>query len=185
MRLAQRMGSYHFKMNEMAAGHMDRVSAFYRIIENNVLMSLFWKVDIAEATRAKDRMWVNNGSIDWRFMNNIHGLAFRCLMDIFHAGRSRPGPINELLPPDKQVDFYFDNHSSKGAIIDAWEDYMVGRPDDVRGLYGATPRLEVRSGLLTVASGRLLGVVDKKILREVEACVRFWLVTLGRGEARR
>jgi hypothetical protein len=135
-------GKYHFKMSEMAAGHMDRVSAFYRIIEDNVLMSLFCKVDIVETTRAKDRMWAEYGSIDWRFINNTHGLAFRCLMDIFHVGRSRPGPINELLPPDKPVDFYFDNHSSKGAIIDAWEDYIAARSDSVRGLYGATPRFE-------------------------------------------
>ena len=43
-----RNGQFHFKMNEMAK-HMDRVRAFYRIIEKHVLLSVFWKVGIAEA----------------------------------------------------------------------------------------------------------------------------------------
>ena len=73
----------------------------------------------------------------------MHGLGFRALIDIFHTARIHGGDVaSQLLPLDKKVDFYFDRHSSKGAIIAAWEDYLSARSDEVRDLYGATPRFE-------------------------------------------
>lgn len=65
-------GSHHFKMKEMASlpERMERVRAFYKVIESHDLIGLSCKIDVSELARAKARVWVSGLAIDWGFINN-------------------------------------------------------------------------------------------------------------------
>jgi hypothetical protein len=141
-------GRYHFKMSEMAERHlMDRVPAFYDIIERHALCSLACKVDMTQLERAKERVWIPDTPIIWGFLDNPFLTCFRFLLDNFNQVRvSPPEPaqlfISRLTPPDRTIDFYFDEHSSKSAVISVWDEFVATRLEHARHLYGATPRFE-------------------------------------------
>jgi hypothetical protein len=141
-------GKYHFKMSEMAGLRLlHRVPAFYDIIERHVLCSLACKIDLIQLERAKERVWIEDTPIIWGFLDNPFLTCFRFLLDNFHQVRIAPPEgapqfISRLTPPDKVIDFYFDEHSSKSAIISVWDEFVATRLEHVRQLYGATPRFE-------------------------------------------
>jgi hypothetical protein len=130
---------YHFKMAEMAMTdeRMERVPAFFRIIENHILGYVSCKIDISELRNIRFRLQVPGTVIDWGMFGNPYLVAFRCLLDMFHLHRAKM----QLLSNEK-IDFYFDNQSEKGVIISMWDDYIARRPDETRQYYGATPRFE-------------------------------------------
>jgi hypothetical protein len=135
-------------MSEMAGLRLlHRVPAFYDIIERHVLCSLACKIDLIQLERAKERVWIEDTPIIWGFLDNPFLTCFRFLLDNFHQVRIAPPEgapqfISRLTPPDKVIDFYFDEHSSKSAIISVWDEFVATRLEHVRQLYGATPRFE-------------------------------------------
>jgi hypothetical protein len=133
-------GRYSFKMKEMAAlqERMDRVVAFYRVIEKHVLGLVSVKINIAELERAKSRIFVPNAIIEW---DKFHPymVAYRYLLDKFHIERPK---MTQAIPLNEKIDFYFDERAEKKVIISTWDDYVSKRPDAVRDFYGATPRFE-------------------------------------------
>src|ERR1051326_1301962 len=138
-----RLGRRRFKMKEMAWRRMSDVSAFYRIIEESVLMYISCTIHAQELKNAFYRLWVPGKTINWGDWTNPHFMCLRGLLDRFHADRiDHPDAekFAKLIPLGEQVTFYFDEHSSKNIIIKAWDEYIGNAPDKIRGLYGATPR---------------------------------------------
>jgi hypothetical protein len=132
-------GKYRFKMKEMAENdeRMARVPAFFRVIEDHIVGFISATIDASEVRRARDRLFVPNAAIDWDRYRSPWYFAFLCLMDKFHAERA---VLDELIPQDATVDFYFDERREKKSIIESWDDYLSLRP--FRSNYGATPRFE-------------------------------------------
>jgi hypothetical protein len=127
--------------NEMAVNEerMERVPAFYWIIEDHVLLALSCKINTTELRRARARIYVPNLKIDFDPFENPYFVAYRCLLDMFHNHRQK---IEKLIVPDQTVDFIFDNQTEKHAIKASWEGYINSRPDSIKSLYGAAPRFE-------------------------------------------
>ena len=138
-------GAYHFKMQEMAMNdeRMERVCAFFRIIENHVLGWVSAKINMNDLKRAMKRISVPNGrgwvAIDWGMYANPYFITFRALMDRLHLVRE---DMAEVIPVEEKIDFYFDNRTEKRAILEMWDNYIAARPHAIRNLYGATPRFE-------------------------------------------
>lgn len=134
-------GRHHFKMHEMAENpeRMERVQAFFRVIERHVLVSLSCKINLAELVRAKNRIFVPNLRIDWGFLDNPYMVTFRCLLEMFHKNREK---IRKVIPPDENIDFVFDRQSEAGAIHAAWNSYVDNRDEEVRHRFGGMPRFE-------------------------------------------
>ena len=134
-------GTYHFKMSEMASNQerMARVPAFFKIIEEHVLLSLSCTINLEQVRRAKERIWVPGAQINWDFVDNRYKFAFRCLLDNFHTHKS---VVELIIPLHEKVDFIFDDRTEKKAIIETWDLYMQARPPETRDLYGAAPRFE-------------------------------------------
>lgn len=145
-------GKFHFKMSEMAR-HMDRVRAFYNVIENHDLIEVWCKIDEGDIERAKARILIPGTEIDWAYFNRPFTLAYRCLLDVFHANRVKGATI---LPLSEKIDFIFDNHSEKKQILDAWDGYLAARPEAIRNWYGATPRFEDDQDFLPLQAADLI-----------------------------
>lgn len=145
-------GKLHFKMSEMAMNpeRMARVPAFYKVLEDHVLLSMSARMNLEDYERALERaeatthglassnprvkLIVSPGAPSKPFR-----ILYRGLMDTFHKNR---GTFADRLPLDQKVDFIFDNQSEKTAVINEWNDYIGARDDEIRGLYGAAPRFE-------------------------------------------
>ena len=134
-------GWYHFKMKEMAANadRMKRLPGFWWTIQKHVVVSLSCRINIEELRRARARIYVPGGQIDWGFWSNPYLAATRCLLDMFHNNRHK---IEKRIPVDQPVDFIFDEQTEKAVILEAWDRYIASRSVEIRALYGATPRFE-------------------------------------------
>ena len=133
--------NFHFKMSEMASSpeRMERVGAFFRVIENHNLKAISIKIDLKELRRAQQRIWILGKNINWGVFANPYVFTFRCLMDGFHAGRSN---FTSLIGENDRVDFILDQQSEKKIILSFWDDYIAARPEKEILLFGATPRFE-------------------------------------------
>jgi hypothetical protein len=138
-------GQYNFHMTEMAASpeRLSRVRAFYRVIEDNVALSVSFRINLHDFANAKARFramtepfGISFGFADW---DNPYYFSFRTFMDTFH---SRRGLFDKVIPLDETVDFYFDDKVEKSIIFNAWNDYQNTIPEQNRKYYGATPRFE-------------------------------------------
>lgn len=132
---------YYFKMAEMAAlpERKERVAAFYRVIEDHVLFSLSIHFKLSDFERAKRRIFVPGyKGVNWRSdaLANPHYFAFRSLLDMFH---SRKAEFANAVPIDQPVDFIFDDHTKKKALLGAWDEYIASRKPEIRGRYGEVP----------------------------------------------
>jgi hypothetical protein len=134
-------GSYRFKMSEMI-NHINRVPPFYHTIENHVIMSISIKIDLGDFARAKQRIWSDNAHIVWGPEHEPYWFACSMLLLQFHRSRYEQQLLADWLPLDKKVDFYFDNRSGSGTLLDSWEESVAEEPEEFRELYGARPRFE-------------------------------------------
>jgi hypothetical protein len=94
-----------FKMSEMAMldERMERVPAFYKVIERHDLIRLSCKINVADLERAKARISVqDNIPLHWGYIHNPYSMSFRCLMDMFHNYREK---LNPLFPVGQKIDF--------------------------------------------------------------------------------
>jgi len=133
-------GKQRFKMTEMAHD-MEKVPLFYDVIEKHVLLAVSCKINLLEFEKAKDRVWVEDSIIKWNFFHSPINLAYRALLDNFHSKLNKE-VMAKYLPLETKVDFYFDRHSASGELIDAWDEYIKTRPEDIQDFYGAMPRFE-------------------------------------------
>src|SRR5260221_7486854 len=112
-------GLFHFKMSEMAVNdeRMSRVQAFYRLIEDNVLLSVSCRLNLHDFSRGFEEMEATckrmNWSINFERWRNPWFFTFRVFLDHFHDQRSR---FSEVLPLHHKVDFIFDDRAEKGPI---------------------------------------------------------------------
>jgi hypothetical protein len=136
-----REGSFHFKMSQMAKSdeRMARVETFYRVLEKNIHLSISCMIIKDDLENAKRRVSPVDRVFGWEKYDNIFSIAFRFMVDTFHACRDE---MAGYLRSTDKVDFYFDNQSEKKPILDAWDDYLLARSPAIRSLYGATPRFE-------------------------------------------
>jgi hypothetical protein len=138
--IRNKSGNLIFKMSQ-AAKHPEQIRAFYHIIERYALMGISATLDIRDFESAKQSISCPDFPIEWNTSN--YYMNFRSLLDIFHAARF--GSINPILGnilKNAPVDFYFDKHTAKGDIIEAWDNYERSRPEGVRPFYGAMPKFE-------------------------------------------
>ena len=138
-------GRHRFKFREMNRRLKD-VQPFYRVIENHVICSLYCAINLTDLERAKARI-SPPFPIKWgKLAGNSFRLTFRCLLDSLHYERSSFGSktavLATFLPGGRKIDLYLDDHSSKGIIIDTWNNYIMHRPKEMKELYGRTPRFE-------------------------------------------
>jgi uncharacterized protein DUF3800 len=122
---------------------MERLPAFYRVIEKYVVTSISCRINLADFERAHARAmeWAlaRNWEPDFASWKNPFFYTFRCLIDHFHGGREK---MEALVPLTEKVEFIFDNQGEKAAILAAWDDYIALRDGAVRGYYGTHPRFE-------------------------------------------
>lgn len=137
---------YHFKMSEMAQNkeRMERVPAFYRIIERHVLVSLSLRINLAEFERAYQRAvtFLHQSTttiVDFKDLTNPYYFAVRHLVDNFYRDQNK---FQVFAPYDRKVDFIFDERSDKDPILRGWNDVLSNADDELRQMYGATPRFE-------------------------------------------
>ena len=158
-------GKYHFKMSEMALSpdRMERVQAFYRLIEDNVLTSISARLNLIDFRRAQERATFlatrMNWTVNYGIWTNPYYVAFRILLDGFHQQRNNFTSIHA----GEKVDFIFDDRVEKAPILQAWDEYLENRDDEVRARYGATPRFENDQEFLPLQ--RSLGVVGSRVVR--------------------
>jgi hypothetical protein len=137
--LLDKNGRYYFKMSEMAQTkeRMERVGAFYKIIDNHDLLAISCKIDIADLKNAISRLWTIGQSIDWGPYDDPFFFSFRALVDSVHAQRQQMPWL-----PEEKIDFIFDDQSQKRLILKSWEKYVATRDENIREWFGATPRFE-------------------------------------------
>lgn len=141
---------HRFKMREMAC-HMESVAAFYKVIEDNVLMAVSLRYRYADLARVCASLFVPGVNIDWGLFNNNYNFAVRALLDMFHTKRYQPPDrdiISKILPESQPIDFYFDDNSAKRAIQSAWDAYVANRDAGERELFGAEPRFDKEERLI-------------------------------------
>jgi hypothetical protein len=133
-------GSFYFKMSEMVTipSRMERVGAFYRIIEKHDVIPISCQLNISELHRVQSRFWILHKTFDWGPYRDPFICAFRGLMDSVHDLRQDI----TLLPANEIIDFIFDQQSQKKLILRAWDEYIETKPPAVRALYGSAPRFE-------------------------------------------
>jgi hypothetical protein len=181
-------GKVHFKMSEMALSpeRMARVEFFYRVIEDHVTTSISIRLNVHDFKRAHERVtsqlrrqrWTVNFGKD---LTKPYYVAFRGLMDTFHGV---PEKREKLIPLNEKVDFYFDNQSEKSIILAAWDHYLDGRSDDIRHLYGATPRFEDDQEFLPLQAADLWAWWVREWYEEEEAPVPEKMRTFDFGKWR-
>jgi hypothetical protein len=138
-------GKYHFKMSEMAMTpeRMERVPAFYWIIEKYVTASVSARMNLADfksaLERAREFFWRLKLDVNFARFENPYYFLFRILMDRFHDFREK---MVARIPLDEQVDFIFDSQTEKSFILSAWDEIVAVRPEEAQKYYGATPRFE-------------------------------------------
>ncbi len=146
----------HFKMNQMnhIEERLERVSAFYRIIEEHVLCSVSVAYNAKDLERAKRRIYVENLNINWGFLDNKYLFAFRCLMDMFHMNRDNESII-KVIPQNETVDFIFDIQAERNIVHQFWDDYVNSRPEDYKKYYGCPPLFKDDKDFVSLQSADL------------------------------
>ena len=145
-------GKWHFKMSEMAMSPtlMSHVPAFYKLVEEHVISSISCRMNMdvyRSAIARSERMAVGlptshpfyRVSVDPGVFRNPFRLLFRLMMDTFHTNREK---FASKLPLEQKVDFIFDDQSEKDIIVGEWARYIDLREEELKPLYGATPRFE-------------------------------------------
>ena len=134
-------GTHRFKMAEMASNEEGqfRTSAFYRIIEDNVICSVSVRLRLSALANAKARFFAPHTKMHWQFFKTPFNVAFKTLMDQFHAGKAAFAPE---IPRGEPVNFIFDEQSEKAQIFAVWDEYLATRPADWRREFGGIPRFE-------------------------------------------
>ena len=136
---------YHFKMSEMAQTpeRRARVQVFYKVIEEHVISSISCRVNLRDFQRARERFDLFATRMSWTVnlgpWTNPYFFVFRVLIDKFHQERNK---FKSKLPLDRKVDFIFDERAEKKAILQAWDEYIDKREDEIKPYYGSVPRFE-------------------------------------------
>lgn len=138
-------GRYRFKMREMAATEerMQRVSAFYRVIESIKPLGITFHLKLSDLQNAIGRISLTHDyftNIDFdKSAFNDYRIAFFGLLRLFHDFRDND-LMQEFLALDQKIDFIFDETSNKKSILEYWDEFMANNPNKDR--FGATPRFE-------------------------------------------
>jgi uncharacterized protein DUF3800 len=144
--LQQKDGSFHFKMSEMALGSMDRVRAFYAVIDKyEELIPVSFRINKPEFNNALEHIEHFCTAMGWSVnlsnWTNTYYFSFRMLMNFFHGHEV---PANEVIPKGGIVDFIFDERSEKRFILAAWDEILenTAHYNEIKLQFGATPRFE-------------------------------------------
>lgn len=134
-------GNYHFKMSAMASPERrERVSAFYRVIEDHAQLSVAVVLRISDLKAAFARISIPDlDYFDWGAARNNYIYVFRLLFDLFHY---RKDVLKKIIPLDEKVDFIFDKQAEQKQILASWDRYADPYAFEVRKLLGAHPRFE-------------------------------------------
>ncbi len=107
-------GGFHSKMSEMTSSpeRMERVGAFYRIIDSHDLIPLSCKISIGDLAHARSRLLAPKYTIDWGPFEDPFFFTFRAILDNVHSYRDKLS----TLPSNEKIDFIFDNNAKKRMI---------------------------------------------------------------------
>ena len=157
-----KQGNYHFHYREMnTPSRFNRIGIFFDTLYRHTLGFVSVKLNMKDLKRATARIFAPNVRMDWGYSADPHFLALSFMMDIFHQRR----PEMQDYFSDDKIDFYFDNHINKQAIISSWDDNLERRPEEMRRYYGATPRFEDDKDFLPLQGADLIaGLVRRSYL---------------------
>ena len=131
--------NYHFKMSEMNATQerRSRVSAFFRVIENNAAVALSCGFMLRDYNAAVGRIYTPGISVGYRYKWTPFYFAFHSMM----AGFARY--IRQYAPNvfDEPVEFLFDEQVEKRYVMEVWDDFVIAHPN-VKKVCGSTLRFE-------------------------------------------
>jgi hypothetical protein len=172
-----------YKFNEMMGNPQDRErsAAFYRVIEDNVLLSISYCLNRHDIRRARNRIYSPNGLISWEGLGNDYLVAFRGLLDSFNANRHQLGAALLTEP----VDFIFDEQREKGMIFALWDDYMQKRSPEDRALYGTTPRFESDEKFLPLQAADLWAGMNRAWRQQGEVSERIADLDFGAWQSKK
>jgi hypothetical protein len=147
-------GDRRFKMSEFARSVKD-AEPFYRVIEKHALLSVVFYLNISDIERAKSRIWIDGTHIEFGHWDDPYFLTFFSFLEAIQFQRVSPTNhphsiplIKRVMPPDKELEFYFDDNSKKNAIRAAWELFVDTRDEEAQPLYGSEPRFDKEENLL-------------------------------------
>ena len=135
----QKDGGYIFKMSDMAWNpeRMQRVSAFYRVIEEHALAAFSFGINKRSFKQAAKRIQGKNHNVDMDNFSNVYQMLFNFLIaNVTLLVNSHA----EMFLPNEPIDFYFDNQREKGMILRAWDDFMGRSSSDFQRRFISAPR---------------------------------------------
>lgn len=150
--LNAKTNTHHFKYASMnIEERKSRIPVFLNTLERYISGYVATRIDISELERAKERVVIEGMLPDWTEFSEFY-MAFRSLMDKFHMHRDKMVEAFGNQP----IDFYFDDESQKGRIFAMWDNYINNRADEIKELYGITPRFESDEVFLPLQGADLL-----------------------------
>lgn len=142
MGVLDRKNKYSFKMSLMAMNpeRMERVAAFYRVIEKNLRIGFSTSIRISDWRRAVSRLKILLPQPDFGYLNlegelveNHYYIAFSIMLST----------LTKFDVPDGiKIDLIFDERSEKGRIFKAWETIKNSADASSLDKFGSNPRFE-------------------------------------------
>lgn len=142
--LNRKTGRYRFKFKEMNATEerRARIPDFFRIIDDCTIMSVSFIMNIGDFERAKSRLWVPNGRIDFFDLGNPYRFVLFQLMGAIHSDTIRLA-VGDDLSAGERIDVIFDDEIRlKRAVIREWERFVESSPESSKNRFGSDPRWE-------------------------------------------
>ena len=159
--ILDRDNTYHFHFREMIYRKKENIGIFFDTLHKYSMGYMSAKINKKDLKNAIARISAPGLHIDWDYSANPHFLLFSFLMDTFHQYR----PDMSDYFGDEPIDFYFDNHINKKAIISSWGDNLERRTEEMKKYYGATPRFEDDKIFLPLQGADLIaGIVREAYL---------------------
>jgi Protein of unknown function (DUF3800) len=134
----QRSGKRAFKMTEMKSSEF--LPAYYKTIQKHAMCTFGFAFNINEFERSLAKFsalpFLN---VEWSKAANHFIFAFAILMNAISSQKSE---IDKRIGTTERIDFIFDNHGDKRAILLGWDLFVNTLGDEFRRHFGATPRFD-------------------------------------------
>ena len=145
----QKDGNYVFKMSDMAWNpeRMQRVAAFYRVIESHSLAAFSFGINKRSFKRALGRITVKDHDLSRSNLSNVYYLLFNFLV----SNLTRlVDAHSDTFPPDEAIDFYFDAQGERKMILGAWDAFVLKSSEAFQKRLASPPRFETDTDFMPI-----------------------------------
>jgi hypothetical protein len=133
----QRSGKRAFKMTEK---FYEFLPAFYKTIRKHAMCTFGFAFNVDQFERSLAKFsalpFLN---VEWNKTANHFIFAFAVLMNVIASQKSE---IDKRIGTTERIDFIFDNHGDKRAILLGWDLFVETLGDEFRRHFRATPRFD-------------------------------------------